>query len=61
MSTDLSQLLFGRLSWEAIPYHEPILVLTFIAVALGGLVVLGALTYFKWWGPLWRDWVCSRS
>lgn len=59
MSTDLSHLIFGRLSWEAIPYHEPILVATFVAVALGGAVVLGALTYFKWWGTLWRDWVCS--
>jgi len=59
MSTDLSHLILGRLSWEAIPYHEPILIATFLGVALGGLVVLAALTYFKWWGPLWRDWVCS--
>src|SRR5689334_3465764 len=58
MSTDLSQLIFGRLSWEAIPYHEPILVATFAGVALGGIVVLAALTYFRWWGSLWRDWVC---
>jgi cytochrome o ubiquinol oxidase subunit 1 len=59
MSTDLSHLLFGRLSWEAIPYHEPILVMTFIGVALGGIAVLAAFTYFRWWGTLWRDWVCS--
>ena len=56
---DLSHLIFGRLSWEAIPYHEPILVATFAGVALGGIAVLAALTYFKWWGTLWRDWVCS--
>jgi cytochrome o ubiquinol oxidase subunit 1 len=52
-------LLLGRLSWEAIPYHEPILLATFAMVALGGVAVLGALTKFRLWGPLWRDWVTS--
>jgi cytochrome o ubiquinol oxidase subunit 1 len=53
---DLHQLIFGRLSLESIPYHEPILVVTFIAVALGGLALLGALTYYRVWGYLWREW-----
>jgi len=57
--TDLSSLLFGRLSWEAIPYHEPILIATFLMVALGGGAVLALLTRFRLWGPLWRDWVTS--
>jgi cytochrome o ubiquinol oxidase subunit 1 len=26
------------------------------AMVLGGLALLGAVTYFKLWGPLWRDW-----
>jgi cytochrome o ubiquinol oxidase subunit I len=56
---DLARLVLGRLTLEAIPYHEPILVATFLAVALGGLGVLGALTYFRAWGPLWRDWITS--
>ena len=56
---DLQKLVFGRLSLEDIPYHEPILQLTFVIVALGGLVVLGAITYFRFWGPLWRDWLTS--
>ena len=56
---DLTKLVFGRLTWEAIPYHEPILVATFIAAALGGLVVLGGLSYFRLWGILWRDWITS--
>lgn len=52
--------LLGRISWESIPMaHEPIVLATFIAVVLGGLVVLAALTKFKLWGPLWRDWICS--
>ncbi|WGF86745.1 cytochrome o ubiquinol oxidase subunit I [Marinivivus vitaminiproducens] len=56
---DISTLLtaiFGRLTLEAIPYHEPILVVTFIAVALGGVAVLGAITYFRLWGYLWHEW-----
>jgi len=56
---DLQKLIFGRLTLESIPYHEPILVVTFIAVALGGIVVLGAVTYFRLWGYLWREWITS--
>ncbi|CAM5776730.1 cytochrome ubiquinol oxidase subunit I [Labrys miyagiensis] len=50
---------FGRFTLEAIPYHEPILVGTFIMVALGGIAVLGAITYFRLWGYLWREWITS--
>src|ERR671938_550110 len=59
MHSDLSRLVFGRLSWDAIPYHEPILVLTFMGVAVGCALLLGALTYFRAWGVLWRDWITS--
>src|SRR5215218_1971688 len=57
--TDLTKLIFGRLSWEAIPYHEPILLVTFAAVLLGGAAVLALLTRYRLWGPLWRDWITS--
>lgn len=56
---DAQKLIFGRLSLEAIPYHEPILIGTFAAVALGGLLVLALMTKFRLWGPFWRDWVTS--
>ncbi|WP_454724598.1 MULTISPECIES: cytochrome o ubiquinol oxidase subunit I [Cupriavidus] len=56
---DLTQLVFGRLTWEAIPYHEPILLATFAVVAVVGLAVVGALTYFRVWGYLWREWFTS--
>jgi len=61
MSTnpDFWSFVFGRLSWESFPFHEPILVATFIAVALGGVAMLGALTYFRVWGYLWREWLTS--
>ena len=51
--------IFGRLTWEAIPLHEPILLATFIAVGVGGAAMLAALTYYRLWAPLWRDWVTS--
>ena len=57
--SELTRLVLGRLSWDAVPYHEPILVFTFIGVALGGAAVFGALTYLRLWGPLWRDWITS--
>ncbi len=56
---DLTTLLFGRLTWEAIPLHEPILLATFAAVVLGGLALVGALTYYRAWSYLWREWFTS--
>ena len=56
---DLTKLIFGRLTWDAIPLHEPILLATFIMVGLGGAALLGAMTYFRVWGTLWRDWITS--
>ncbi len=56
---DLTKLIFGRLSWDAIPFHDPILLGTFAMVVLGGGAMLGALTYYRVWGTLWRDWITS--
>ena len=40
-----TSLIFGRLTWDAIPLHDPILLATFIGVGLGGAAMLAALTY----------------
>ncbi|AWV17891.1 cytochrome o ubiquinol oxidase subunit I [Methylobacterium sp. XJLW] len=56
---DLQQLLVGRFTIEQIPYHEPILQGTFAGVAVVGLAVLGVITYYRFWGPMWRDWITS--
>ena len=58
-SSDITTLIFGRLTWEAIPFHEPILIATFAAVLLGGAALLGAITYYGKWGYLWREWFTS--
>ncbi len=59
MSNNSHDLLLGRLTLDAIPFHEPILLVTFAMVALGGLAVLGFITHKQWWGILWRDWITS--
>ena len=58
-NTGLAKLLFGRLTFESLPLHEPIVVATFCAVALGGMALMAGLTYFKLWGYLWKEWFTS--
>src|SRR5690349_4025660 len=57
--TSATHFLFGRLAWDSVPIDQPILVVTFIAVAIGGAAVLGAVTYFRLWGYLWHHWLTS--
>ncbi len=59
-TTPAAHWLLGRITWDQIPMtHEPIVLMTFLAVVLGGLVVVGGITKFKLWGPLWTDWLTS--
>ncbi|MBN9674038.1 cytochrome o ubiquinol oxidase subunit I [Roseibium aggregatum] len=51
--------LVGKLGWDIFPFHEPVVLVTFIGVVIGGLAVLGALTYFRLWGYLWKEWFTS--
>ena len=51
--------MFGKLTLDAIPYHEPIVMVTLAAVILGGLAMLAALTKFRLWGYLWKEWFTS--
>jgi len=55
-SYTLAKIIFGRLTWESFPIHEPILIGTFIMVLIGGVGVVGAITKYKLWGYLWTEW-----
>jgi cytochrome o ubiquinol oxidase subunit 1 len=51
--------MLGRLGWSAIPFDEP---LPLISAAVVGAVVLAALatvTVKGWWPYLWREWITS--
>lgn len=51
--------MFGKLTLEAIPYHEPIVMVTLAMIALGGIAVVGAITYFRKWTYLWTEWLTT--
>ena len=59
MSESILKSVFGRLTWESFPIHEPILLTTFIVVSLLGLGIVGAVTKFRLWGYLWSEWFTS--
>ena len=49
----------GRLTLDALPIHDPIIVGTFAIVALGGATLLGLVTYLRLWDYLWKEWFTS--
>ncbi len=51
--------MLGKLTLDAIPWNEPIIMGTGAVVALGGVAILALLTWFRLWAPLWRDWITS--
>lgn len=51
--------IFGKLSWDAIPFHEPIILATFAVAALIGGVIFAAVTYHRLWGYIWSEWITS--
>lgn len=55
----LENLIFGKLTLDAIPYHEPILVSVGLVVVIGALILLSLITYYKKWSYLWHEWVCT--
>ena len=51
--------MLGKLTIEAVPYHEPIIMVTLGAAGLIGLLVLGLITRARLWGYLWNEWFTS--
>ncbi|WP_239324611.1 cytochrome o ubiquinol oxidase subunit I [Snodgrassella gandavensis] len=51
--------MFGKLSLDAIPFHEPIVMVTITAIIVIGLALVGAITYFHKWGYLWKEWITT--
>ena len=51
--------MLGKLSWAAIPFNEPIPLLTGAVVVFVILAVLAIITLKGWWPYLWREWLTS--
>ncbi len=51
--------MLGKLTFDAIPIHEPIIMVTLAVIMVLGLSLLSAITYFGRWTWLWREWLTS--
>jgi cytochrome o ubiquinol oxidase subunit I len=51
--------MLGKLSWSAIPFSEPLPLISTAVVVIIILVALGIVTVKGWWPYLWREWLTS--
>ncbi|MDF7676160.1 cytochrome o ubiquinol oxidase subunit I [Neisseriaceae bacterium ESL0693] len=51
--------MFGKLSLAAIPFQEPIVMVTIAAIIVIGIAIVAAITYFHKWTYLWKEWFTS--
>src|SRR6204780_4345929 len=51
--------MFGKLTLAAIPFDQPIVMVTCVFIVLGIAGVLGLITYLRRWQWLWREWLTS--
>jgi cytochrome o ubiquinol oxidase subunit 1 len=51
--------MFGKLSLSAIPFDQPIPLITSVIIILVGVGVLAFVTVKGWWPYLWREWITS--
>ncbi len=49
----------GKLTWNAIPWHEPIAMVASLIIVVGFLGLFAVITLKGWWGYLWREWLTS--
>ena len=53
--------MLGKLSWEAIPFHEPIALVTSLVVILGVVGVAVWVWLKGWWPYLWNQYLTSTD
>jgi cytochrome o ubiquinol oxidase subunit 1 len=51
--------MFGKLSWAAIPFDQPIPMAASLLIIVGVSGVLGWVSWKGWWPYLWREWLTS--
>jgi cytochrome o ubiquinol oxidase subunit I len=53
--------MFGKLSLAAIPWDQPIPLITSAVIIVLLAAILGLVTYKGWWPYLWREWLTSTD
>jgi cytochrome o ubiquinol oxidase subunit I len=51
--------MLGKLTWDAIPFNQPIPMAASLFIVLGVLGVLSLVSWKGWWPYLWREWLTS--
>jgi cytochrome o ubiquinol oxidase subunit 1 len=51
--------MLGILTWAAIPFDQPIPLITSIVIIVAVLAILGLITVKGWWPYLWSEWITS--
>src|SRR6201996_5635540 len=53
--------LLGKLTWSAIPFDQPIPLITVLILVVGIVAVLALVTAKGWWPYLWKEWITSTD
>ena len=52
--------IFGRMTWDAVPMlHDPIVMATFVGTMIVGIAMFAAISKYRLWGYLWKEWFTS--
>lgn len=51
--------MFGKLTLAAIPFDQPIIMITIAVIGLVIASALGIATIKGWWPYIWREWITS--
>ena len=51
--------MLGKLTWAAIPFDQPIVMVASGVVGIVIFAILALVTVRGWWPYLWREWITS--
>jgi cytochrome o ubiquinol oxidase subunit 1 len=53
--------MLGKLTWAAIPFDQPIPLVTSLILVIGIVSLLALITIKGWWPYLWNEWILSTD
>lgn len=51
--------MFGKLTWESIPYHDVIIMVTYFIIFIFSIFIFLLITFLKKWKYLWSQWITT--